>query len=873
MEKGEFSSASFDTEFVDIPSEAQSKPVQGDENLVLENQRLQQVNKQLQETINVLKDQLKDALVSADKSKQFIQQIQTLKEQLQEALHQKEILERKNEESSFLNTSSSGKMLADIDAMTREKTSLEQRNKELENTVQKLKKEKSAFKKADVEKTQMIDLLTETIQKDKISKKKQKKNLIEVMDENIVLKNKVDQLTLVCQQNADEKTRQNREMEDLQAQIDKLSLTNDELKRQIAMQNADFANKDSAISDLLKELQDMKEEFALYEKQRSDFSLCLTKMNKLSVTSESYIQKLLKEKQQLELQLEGKPQAKTVAHTLNQANILDLNFPFHGDIKNTCEEIIKLPQYEPIQRLQLIFNELAKQVATFEDDALKLRKENDELKEELKHDDVVESKYKQILFAFFRDLKNIAVTEVQISQNDMCSADQKFINFVTQKAAEIDPLFKDDIRQDPLFIPDDFFSTTDVKKQKSIIESIIGTNSTVSALFTAQFLANSLIRKQLETTTGPLNQYEELSKLSLAHGADIADLPNIVQSQKEEIEKLKETKKNMHIVIKKLQASKTDLAKKDIDQRTQISSLQLKNDTLARDNDVLKMKIQVLSNEIMLKSNEALNPKQGKADEEKFTEKIAQLENELDKKNKENIEMSKSISSLQRSITETVTSQQRNAKKLEDSYQQKLIDLQEAYTELQQKANDKRKQTKKNVAALKNQYESALTQITNNYEEIKKTLEENINSLNAKLASSRNEIQHLNEALKTSECKCDQVTKINTNLTEKSRQIEQEISKIKAEFNKEKQILQSKLTTTTFNAESQLHDSLQALEEKYLARITKILTSAHETIGSFYGISEEELTEESLPQVLLHARDDLDKLRFFQKENLQQKNV
>ena len=866
MENSDFSSCSFDTEVQEMPDDSPSKSIPQTEAVLLENKRLQQMNSQLQESINTIKNQLKDALDAVEKSKGVSQQIQILRNQLQDTINQKEQIQKQLTTKTD-NDADSQQVKSDLLKITQERDDLAQTLIEKENLISKLKKEKASFKTADVEKTQLIELLSTSIQKEKSNRKKQKKKLIQTTDELLIYRNKSDQNELLIQQAEEEKKRLMTEIEDLKFKVASQSATINEQKITISTQESEIMKKNNALNSIQKLLTNQKQEFIMYEQQRNTYSNLLAKMNKLAILSDTAVESLQEQLSQIKSQNEAK-QAKKELSIINQADIMNLKLPFDETLTSQCENIMKMPQYDPIQRLQLVLNELGKKLQENESEKAELLKKIEQNSYQQTRGGNDEYKYKQIISALLKELKNMAITETKISSSSLCQNDHQFIEFVSQQSAKIDPMFAENVKNDPLFITDDFFTSEDVDKKKEIISNIIGNDSTTSALFTAQFLCNVLLRKQLSEVFGPLNQYEELSKLSLAHGEDIVDLPELVKSQKEQIEKLKDVRKKMHETIKKLQTMRTEDSKRDNEQRTQISSLQLQLDSLQRDNDVLKMRTQVLQNEIALKQENAPKGSNDSLKQESINQQIIALNKDLERKTKENQDLSKVIKDLEKTVSENVLSQQKHTKKIEENYQKKIQDLQQAYSDVVTKFQDKRKQAKKNILSLKTQYEDSLQQITQNYEDIRRTLDDNIKDLTQKLADSRERNEKMQDSIKNLELKYDQLEKLNASYIEKEKETDAEMIKIKSEFTKEKQMLQAKLTTTQFNAESQIHDKVRAAEIKCNARVNNIITTMLDTIGDFYGVDDGSLTEENISELLNHAKEDLERLRYFQMENI-----
>ena len=868
MDNSDFSSCSFETE-VQIPNEEiHERKGKASEAVILENQRLQEMNKQLQDNIGAIKTQLKDALDAVGKSTNVSQQIQNLRDQLQETLAQKEQLQKQlNEKES--DTTNNQKLNEEISKLNNDREIIAQTLIEKESLINKLKKEKQAFKAADVEKTQLIELLSETVQKEKNTKRKQKKQIIALSEELESQKQLLDQTTAQLHQSQDANKKLQNEAEEIKAQLVELTSSYNSAKETINAQETTISQTNNALNSLQKFLIDQKDEFEMFDQQRNSFSTLLAKMNKLTITQQEVIEKLQNENAQLKAN-QAKP-VKRELNALNQTNILQLTMPFDEPIKSSCEKILMLPQYNPGQRLQLILNELSSKIKEYKKENNEYKEKIETLEKQISSVDEDESKFKQVTIALLNELKNIAVTETKIGASESYENDPQFISFVSQQCQKIDPMLANEVTNDPLFVSSDFFSNEDVQAKIKIIQKIIDDDKTIGAIFISQFLVNVVLRNQLKKVVGSLNQYEELSKLSIAHGEDIVDLPEIVKSQKEQIEKLNESRKKMHETIKKFQNARAEELKKDNEQRTQIVNLQLQLDSVERDNEVLKMKIQVLQNEIAIKSQAVVETREINIDtskEEQMKKQIDSLTTELSKKTEENKELTKTIKNMQKTINDNNAAQQKRSRKVEENHQKQIQELEFSLSSLIEKSQEKKKQVKKNTAALKQQYEESIKQMTNEIEELKKSNEENINELNNKCTESKAENQKLQESVKSLELKCNQMQSIIDDNEQNKKEMEMEMTNLKAAFNKEKQMLQAKLTTSQFNAETQIHERVKSTERKYTERVNAIISSLISTIGEFYEVDESSINEENAHQLLQHAKEDLEKLKYFQTENL-----
>ena len=76
-------------------------------------------------------------------------------------------------------------------------------------------------------------------------------------------------------------------------------------------------------------------------------------------------------------------QAQKSSVSFSKQDLADLKLPFEGEFGDDCEKIMKLPQYQPLQRIQLILNESAKRINECETELNETREMNEKMSQKI----------------------------------------------------------------------------------------------------------------------------------------------------------------------------------------------------------------------------------------------------------------------------------------------------------------------------------------------------------------------------------------------------------------------------------------------------------------------------------------------------------
>ena len=885
MEDLDLSSCSFLTE---ADENQQDPPISQAEyqNLVLQKDRLQEVNNQLQASLDNLKAQLKEALEAVASTKGFSEQVQVLKGQLAEANEKREKLQQDLKLAAENGENSNSKYLQEINQLRTERDALAEEIEIQNEQRNKLKQDKQALRAALEEKQVALENAIEDISKYKQQKKKlqQKQNVsIATMKE---MQNKIDQLTVQVEKDQNEKTTQQQEIDELKLQVGDISQSNTDLKNEIQSIKGELEARNNANQALEAQFNSQREEMEAMTQEKQKIITLLHKMSAAFSASEIKIESLQKENSLL-LNKQAQKQTQRNTTIMSRTDILDIKIPYEGELGDDCEKIMKLPQYQPIQRIQLILNESAKRLHETETEMKAIKDQHDSTVKQLDESKEEAQKYVQILYALLKDLKELSLNEQNVSKVANCNVDQHFINYVTEKCAQIDPTIREKVLSHPHFISSDFFFTNDVTKRKKEIQSIADQNDTTFAILTAQFIANTILHRQIDTllaqkdvfpaprveeqpeqpTAANDDQNSQNSAQSAASSANASQVGSNHPELQERLIKTTKYAKQLKQQIKKAQQTQMELQKADSEQKTKIAQLQIQNDDLKNELDVANMKLQVALNEAAKGENSISGIATQIKDslENQKQQDISATLSELQRKNEECEQLNILLKKAQASFDQAIQTKTKQYKKQEEILKREIYSLTEQVDALTQQIVLKKKQQKKKDKLNAQHQEAAIQELQANYEETKTSLNNTIETLKEKAQQARDMSQKLMNQIAECEQKNQQLTTENAQYVAGQKKIQVELASMKQQINKERQHLQGQLSAQMMAYEAKLQKTAKDANDQADKRIQEILDIAQNTLGVAYGLEDVD-NEDTFKQLVSMVKSDLDKLHYFQSE-------
>lgn len=865
MDEIEISSCSFsddlDDTLIDQPME--DPDIQ---NLQLENSRLLEINTQLQSSIEGLKNQLNEALNAVNATKSISTQLQALKSQLSDANAKNAQLTQQINEITADGADSLNKTLQQVTALESERDQLNTEVQTLTEQRNRLRSDKQALKMELDEKSIAIEGLYDKLEKSKDYKKKLQAKITEFAITVSLLQEQIDKSNSTAQQDENEKSNLKQDIDTFKIKIGEQNKTIEDLKSDINSLKQEIATKDAAIAQIEEQYENQSVEIENMTKEKQKIILLLQKQSSALSAAEIRIESLQKENQMMSVKNQQKN-----ARSCTNADILELKIPFEGEIGTNCENMLKQTQFQPVQRVQMVLNDTASYIAHLEEELCNIKKNHDVALKEIENAIDNSELWRQIVDAISSDMKQLIINGSLDS--DKITNDE-FVDYITKKCSEIDPLIKERVMGDQHFISNDFFFSDDITKKKIEIQTISDQSATSFAILTAQFLSNCALRQQISKLQQQSNaNAQEVVERSLP----TQDVSNAVsayddgqmtfQELQEKLNKASKTANALKNQLRKSQNAQMELQKADHEQKQQIAQLQIQNDNLKSELDVLNMKLQVAQNDLINNSQQQ-NPEileQMKENEEKLKNEIKKLQEDVRNKTEECSSLSMLLKKTQIEQTSALLSKNKQIKRQEESFKREIENLNDQIAAIAQESEDKKKRQRKKERQAEQQHQQQIKEMQQKYEADKQMLSQTIETLKEKSNSANSISQKVLEQMSQVEQQNQSLKSENSQLVSSMKKIQSEMTHIKNQVAKEKQQITGQMAAQNMVYEMKIQKAVKEANEAADVKVKKILEFVQKTLGGVYDMNEE-LNVEAFYHILELAKSDLDKLSYFQSE-------
>lgn len=808
--------------------------------LHLQNEELTEQNCQLKKQVESLTKQLNDALSAASAARNIGEQIKTMKEQLNETNSKKEKLSKELKQANATLITTAASLNEQIKGLQQNISNEQAKVKSLEEYSMKIKKERNLLRAALDEKTQLFDVAGEELKKTETTKKKLKAKTASVIERLQESEAKVLELQAKLDQSEYERKELIEKSDSLALQVTSLTAARDEANHNSETMKREVTRCKEAIDELEKHVAEQEKEIEGFAEERPILISFVEKIHKAFAVNENVVAQLQAENAELTKKLKNSAPSQSIASQLAQTRVLDLKFPFEGEIADKCDEILQLQQYTPIQRVQLIINEIARYVEQNEKKCNEVSKDASEKIEEAQRMIEKDNKYGQILASLLKELKERAPK----------TGDADFIKFVNSKCNKID------VNSLPNGELNQFYNMTDEERRRALKEGKIVSKEQL--LINQQNIFGDIQNQQQQTPF--VAEQEQMQKSNEDSVASIPDeRDNVIKELQAKIEKLKASKKQIHEALKGVQENNNTLIISEKEAKSQVMRLQTEIDTLKQENEVVKVQLQVAQNELELKAKEE-NSSLHSASFEQITNA------ELSQKIEECEKLKVQVASLQEKLNTVVAKVNRKAKVREATLREEIENLtaalEEKDAESQVAAKKFKKAQKKSMTSFKAQVDELQTQL----DTTKSTYDETVATLKTKADEAKALSEQLVGSLKECEAKNQKLQDDAAEATKTQKELMTQIITLKQQISKEKQSMRAQLSVQLLAQEAKFQETAAEIREKAEKRSNNILGIAAETIGAFYGIDATSFNEDSFAQLAAHVKSDLDKLRFFQNE-------
>jgi chromosome segregation ATPase len=517
--------------------------------VTLENHRLQQLNDDMQASIDSLRVQLKQALETSASVTNMSEQITSLKRQLTEANRQ----------------------IADA-GLRREPNPSESSEDETAALLKQIRKLKKEVKELQAQSAAAAETSDE---KDGYLKKSKAKWHRRIQVESEARRSAEERIA----QLASENRAVNSDLESARAELCEVKRERSHWQAQhreseLSLQNLreETRSRAAACDNLSRELDMQSHEMVGMNKERTQLVGVIQTLYKTMCSFESQFEEVLDRAQE----------PPRVVVQREEMDITKLTFPFGESLKAQCRQIASMRQYEGLPCVQLILNAISKTL-TQQNEVI------ESLQADLRAEKGARGELIRPWIAFLKELQRFAFTENQMKERAFYDSDDALCEFITGKTAEF------------IGNQSEAGSVGDFPALARLSCEQFKSNEHAYLAFVAQFTANALLSKQLRTASDGLLKQGEIDKLChLLNCETLEAIPERIRSLEVQLATSEGAQKTLKGTIRSQQQTLMSNQETQVTQRLKIEKLELRSGTVQSECDLLRVKAEVTANALIL---------------------------------------------------------------------------------------------------------------------------------------------------------------------------------------------------------------------------------------------------------------------------------
>ena len=812
------------------------------QNVILQNERLQEINSQLSASLESVKAQLKQALEASATVNSMSEQVKSLKCQL---LQEKKKREKLEKEVQVWRQKCTGNLPADALVPGQETAEL----------IRKLSKSKKEIQKLRFENEELSSLLEQTRNSEaklKKSKAKLRKRIQACLDR---LKKSEEDLANALAKNGPLETSNEAmkcEIEELKLELSSAQSLNHEAETAWNGLRDELEKSNIGFDQLSKQITSQAEEIAGLTEEKGKMSALIQKLHSALCISEANLEETKKANAMLESRVKSQ---KLQVHD-DTFLFRDLEFPFDGPLKEKCVKIAGLDHYQPVQRVQLMLNELGHVISTQKSDIDAKTAALDDLKSKLETEQSTASVVRQAMSALQREIRNIAVEDEKMGKYAIYDSDDGLASFIAHQTVAMEKCVVDEEKG----IPSDFFSL-DVDHKRRLVMQNLQANESAMALFSAQFHINLLLKKGLKKAIAASVRNEDLEELlQILKCGNTNDLAHNLQILKEQLMKVMANFERAKKYIKKLQQSLMAKNRAESEQKLKVEQLQLKNETLANECELLTVKCQVAENQVAVLKSECSSlsecVEKGPAASGEVVD-VREKEEEISR-------LSSELKEIKAAHEIQLARQKRHAKRGNEELQARVEKLQGALTEAENRNAELQKKAKKIKKLFAAKFEESNREYEKQILTVKASYEEATQTMKQKSEKSREMSQKLLQSLSESEQYNQQMQSENAQLHIQNKSLEVKLTTLQEQMKKERQNIENRIAVQRVACDSKVQEVTRHMKQAIEEEKTRLFSLIVHMFASLYSIDASDFDEHALLSLCDRIKRDIEKLRAFQ---------
>ena len=643
------------------------------------------------------------------------------------------------------------------------------------------------------------------------------------------------------------------EIEELKLELSSAQALNQEAETAWNGLRDELEKSNVGFDQLSKQIAAQASEIAQLNNEKGKMAEVIQKLHSALCVSEEHLEATRKANAMLESRVKSqKLQVREDAFAFRE-----LEFPFDDGLREKFVRISSLDHYQPVQRVQLILNELGKVIASEKEETNAKKAALEELKSKLENEQKTASVVRQTLAALQREIRNVAMEDEKMGKYAIYDSDDGLANFIAQQTIAMERcVTSEDVHAS---IPSDFFAMDIDHKRRTLMQNI-QTNEAAMALFSAQFHINLLLKKELKKLAQSAMKNEDLEELlQLLKCGNTNDFLHNLQILKEQLLKLLANFDRAKKYIKKLQRTLMAKNRSESEQKLKVDQLQLRNETLANECDLLKVKCQVAENQVALLKSE-------NSSEE--TDKAASSNNnsigDIREKEEEILKLTNEIKEMSMAHAAQLARQKRAAKKGNEELLAKLERSQSALAESENRYAELQKKAKKLKKFFAQKFEESSKEFEKQIATVKASYEEATQTMRQKSDRSREMSQKLLQSLSESEQYNQQMQSENAQLHIENKSLEVKLTSLQEQMKKERQNVENRIAAQRVACDSKVQEVTRNMKQTIEEERTRLFSAIFRVFSSIYSFDASDLDENALLSLCERVKRDIEKLRAFQ---------
>ena len=162
-----------------------------------------------------------------------------------------------------------------------------------------------------------------------------------------------------------------------------------------------------------------------------------------------------------------------------------------------------------------------------------------------------------------------------------------------------------------------------------------------------------------------------------------------------------------------------------------------------------------------------------------------------------------------------------------------------------------------------------ITELTSKLEASNAELTKTLNEIEQKKNELEQVKTNMNQSVSELTTKVSTLEHENNELNNGQKQVNIELSSLKQQMAKDKQHYQCQISAQTMAYETKIQQMQQEMRIQSHKALQNVFSIVQENLGPLYGLDPSDFNEETLKQLVLVVKNDLDKLKYFQNETTQ----